>query len=1106
MPADAFPARDWYRALTLAERAALWPRLFSEDPWGGASGEGEDALARHRLSQWRDLSAFRTDGWLARRLAQDGLDESSFPRLVGEAPESLALGLAETPAWIAELEDALAEEATGEPLPLPEPLRDDAMAGFLELVRPLVQRARRRLREGLARLLEHHPGAPFDPAATERELSEGLPYRLLPLLSRALVLELNVARIQGLLPGDTPAERFGAFVERLRDRETAAAILCEYPVLARAAAEDLDLWVEASLEVLDHLAADWADLVAAFFGGNNPGPLSSLGGGAGDRHRGGREVRILSFTGGGKLVYKPRPLAVDIHFQEILAWLNEKLNERGDHPAFRTLRVLDRGDHGWVEFVEAGGCAAAGEVALYHQRLGGLLALLYALEATDFHYENLIAAGDQPVLVDLESLFHPRVPTPETRRPDERLANRELARSVLRVGLLPFKVGESDDFAGSDISGVARVAGQQTPHPVIQWQATGTDEMRVVRDRVTMEGGSNRPTLEGEEVEAADFVDEMAAGFAEVYRLLARHRDELLASGGLLARFASAPVRAVLRPTQLYGLLLTEGNHPDVLRDALDRDLLFDRLWVGIDEGPALARVIPAEHRELCAGDIPSFSARPGSADVWTSGGERIPDFFEEPALATVRRRLREMDEDDLRRQSWLIRLSLGTRKLNDDEVGWTRYTPVADGEPLPAAELRQRLLAGARAVGGWFEEMAIRDGDFADEGYATWIGLEFREKRWSMVPLPEDLYSGLPGVALFLGYLGAVTGEAGPTRLARQAMNSLFARLAGEGAEKVPTLGAFQGWGGVLYAAAHLARLWDDRELVAATEPMLDQVASQIDEDEDLDMVGGAAGAIASLLALHEAGSARALETAARCGERLLATAQPQSQSEGAGLGWLTRLATERPQIGFSHGVAGIGLALLRLGAATGDERFTRAGLQGFAWERQAFWPELKRWLGTGGSGERPPLESTVAMAWCYGAPGVGLARLEALAPTRDSGLRSLFRAEVDDAVRLTLERGFGQNHCLCHGDLGNLDFLLQVQQLLGVDELRAPIARQAQAVLADIERHGWRCGTRGEVESPALMNGYAGIGYGLLRLAEPERVPSVLALAPPSALGARR
>ena len=176
----ALPAHDWYRALTLAERAALWARISSEP----APAE-EDEHARHRLSQWRDISAFRTDGWLARRLAHEGLDEASFPWLVGEPPESLAPGLTETPPWIAELEGALAEGTDGEPLPLPEPLRNDPMAGFLELVRPLVQRARRRLRDGIARILQEHPGAPFDAAATATGLSEELPYRLLPLHARA---------------------------------------------------------------------------------------------------------------------------------------------------------------------------------------------------------------------------------------------------------------------------------------------------------------------------------------------------------------------------------------------------------------------------------------------------------------------------------------------------------------------------------------------------------------------------------------------------------------------------------------------------------------------------------------------------------------------------------------------------------------------------------------------------------------------------------------------------------------------------------------------------------------------------------------------------------
>jgi lantibiotic modifying enzyme len=135
--------------------------------------------------------------------------------------------------------------------------------------------------------------------------------------------------------------------------------------------------------------------------------------------------------------------------------------------------------------------------------------------------------------------------------------------------------------------------------------------------------------------------------------------------------------------------------------------------------------------------------------------------------------------------------------------------------------------------------------------------------------------------------------------------------------------------------------------------------------------------------------------------------------------------------------------------------------------------------------------------MAWCYGAPGVGLSRLQALPHARDNEERGEIRREIEQAVRRTMDRGPGQNHCLCHGDLGNLDFLLQVQQRLPSPELAADIQRFLEIVLASLDRDGWLCGTRGSIESCGLMNGFAGIGLGLLRMAEPGRVPSVLALA---------
>ena len=101
--------------------------------------------------------------------------------------------------------------------------------------------------------------------------------------------------------------------------------------------------------------------------------------------------------------------------------------------------------------------------------------------------------------------------------------------------------------------------------------------------------------------------------------------------------------------------------------------------------------------------------------------------------------------------------------------------------------------------------------------------------------------------------------------------------------------------------------------------------------------------------------------------------------------------------------------------------------------------------------------------------------------------------------ALKTTLAEGFDQNHSLCHGDLGNLELLLQASLILVDPRWQTEVDRLAAMILECIERHGWRCGLPLGVESPGLMTGLAGIGYGLLRLAEPARVPSVLVLAPP-------
>jgi lantibiotic modifying enzyme len=59
--------------------------------------------------------------------------------------------------------------------------------------------------------------------------------------------------------------------------------------------------------------------------------------------------------------------------------------------------------------------------------------------------------------------------------------------------------------------------------------------------------------------------------------------------------------------------------------------------------------------------------------------------------------------------------------------------------------------------------------------------------------------------------------------------------------------------------------------------------------------------------------------------------------------------------------------------------------------------------------------------------------------------------------------------------------------------------VQRLSSAIVDTIATQGWLSGIPLGVESPGLMTGLAGIGYALLRLAVPTRVPSVLVLEAP-------
>lgn len=1009
----------WVGGLALAERLPI--------PAGPPVDQQDNANAR--LSVW--VGTPGSDIGLGARLGSLGIGVADLLRLLSEPADALADRVAE-PAWLDLLSDVLTCASPVRPSPASEDEGDASSLGAA--LSPFVRVVEARIgrnnpdRVDLTRILDH----------VGRKLSR--------IAARTLVVELATARKSGKLSGSDAEDRFADFVSGVATSEL-PGLLARYPVLARLLAQAADHAATAVTELLTRFAADRAEIVATLLDGRDPGRLVDVELGAGDAHQRGRSVAVLRFADGSGVVYKPRSLALQAHFGDLVDWLNGVVAGL----RLRSVRTLPRDGYGWLELIRHEHCAQLSDVDRFYHRQGALLALLYALDGTDFHHENLIAAGDQPVLVDVETLFHPTMPPMPTTGPDPAIAR--LASSVGRTALLPLML--LGEHGALDVSGFGGGQDGLYPTDVVRYRDPGTDRMRLVRRPVEYGGtNANRPSLPDRDVDPADYEGALLAGFRAGYDAIVMNRADLLE---LIRRCADDEIRIIARHTAVYGNLLDESTHPDLLRDGLDRERMFDALWLDVPDETHL-HLIPHEVADLWAGDVPMFTTTPGGTDVWTSDGQRLHQVLARSGLAAVTAKINRLGDVDRGDQDWLIAATMASR---DQSV--RHHSGAAVPESLRASPPDpQRLLTMACELA---DELVARA--MHDDARANWLGMELVDgKHWTVLPLGAGLAEGYCGVAVFLAQLGALSGLSRYPELARKAMAPLprlLDMLAADPEFAVQVgAGGFAGLGGICYALARLSSMLDDGDMVrwlAAAVPLV-VTADEHAEPANTGVWTGRAGGLAALLAVHaETGLTTALKSARTLADRLAA-----AWDEPA----------DRAADGMLAGAAGEGWALLRAAEVTGSRRYADAGRTALRHDRSL--------------AER--LAGPVDLAWCGGLTGAVLAAGALRDPDDET------RKRLDEAVTVFGERRPLRDSSLCHGELGVAEALLTLAR--DNERAVAPRDRGAGLVLGALEQFGPRCGTPRGVVSPGLLSGLAGIGYGLLRLGFADVVPSVLQLDP--------
>ena len=1070
-------------------------RFFWECGDGGASLYGALRLRQRDLKRWREIVGADN---LSRRLAWGGLGidtTATALRLVAARPREATkdgVQLLAMSDFVADSEigaKAVARARGGRGRRLP----------FEDILWPLVQYARSRLSAARA---EKSPGVSFDldilSARARGDLDRGLLEELADLCGATLYTEFAAYCPPGYRLALRLAERPGAlvadrcykdFASRCR-RDGLLSLFGKYPVLGRLVERVVTAWIDATIEMLVRLTADHAELLSSFASRRREAfgieqrqdvRVARIHPQMSDMHNGRRSVHRIDFADGTRLIYKPRRLGLEAAFTSFVDALN------ADEPglALRAPRVVDCDDYGWVEFIERRPCKDHGAVRAFYRRAGAWLCLLYALGANDCHDENLVAHGEFPVLIDLETLLHPSARL--APRANDDAPQRRIFDSVGDTGMLPRWTKGPVRGAAYEASSFGHLAGHADRVAVQRWKGMNTDNMHLRNGTVRVAEKASVPRLGSRPADAADHVDDIVDGFEFMYLVILRRKRSWLAPNGPLSRFRDLPVRHLVRSTNTYAAIAERALAPEHLVSGAAFSIALDHLsraFLLHSRRPKEWPILQAELDSLAHLDIPCFAANTARRELYCGDRQRaVHDHFDETSYDEAARRVRGLSPLDMRFQSSIIRGAFDAAGAQVSKSAGRRAPAVAPMGEGSAVNFLDEGMAIAQVIA----RAAHRD----RAGDLTWVGASYKAdfERFQFNPVDDGLYSGRSGIALFFAAVARASGRSSFATLARRAISPI--RVAIDRATpRVPLeldatgIGAGNGIASIAYGLVKIGHLLDDTAIIEDARLLLTTMTTNaIKDDRQLDVMGGAAGAILGLLAVHAAtGDAALLDKAHLAGIHLL------RRRAGRPRAWST--FDGRPLTGFSHGAAGISLALSRLHAVTREGKFLDAAREGLAYESSVFDTTAKNWPDLRDANIKGPLRFLAQ--WCHGAAGIGLARLGC---AETIGTRPL-QDDIDAALKASIARGLGDVDGLCCGNCGRIELLLEASRRLGVPAWEQAATRLASAVVLKARQSsGYRqfgelaCALSG----PSFFTGTSGIGYALLRLVRPE-LPCVL------------
>ena len=217
---------------------------------------------------------------------------------------------------------------------------------------------------------------------------------------RTLIVEMQEYKMADKLHGKDEKEEYEYFCTENMCNPTEIINLMErYPVLCRCVEDRIKNSVCFYKEIIEHFCNDKKEIAEHFCSKNQISRITNITTSYSDVHQKGRQVVKIEIDKKIKILYKPHSMENEKAFMSLIQWIGQ-----GIGITQLNYEILTHQSYSWCSIVKYRECESKEEICNYYKRLGTQLFLAYFLGTYDLHCENIIASGEYPVLIDLETL------------------------------------------------------------------------------------------------------------------------------------------------------------------------------------------------------------------------------------------------------------------------------------------------------------------------------------------------------------------------------------------------------------------------------------------------------------------------------------------------------------------------------------------------------------------------------------------------------------------------------------------------------------------------------------------------------------------------------